>query len=182
MMVLGGATESLTRRHPRAWRTVAVAGLVLVILGTWRSAIRQPVWKDNGTLFAQTVVDAPHNYRAHWSYGLYLYEHGEKEAAFRSLQSAMTLFPYDASLYNDVGDVYRTDGHCEQSIPLYQKALLLNPDLRYTRSRMASCYMRLGDYGSARLELRKLVNAGYPEFEPLIQAVDSAAAAAGAFR
>jgi len=182
MMVLGGATEALTRRHARLWRPIAVAGLVLVVLGVWRSAIRQPVWKDNGTLFAQTVVDAPNNYRAHWSYGLYLYEHGEKEAAFRTLQTAMTLFPYDASLYNDVGDVYRTDGHCEQSIPLYQKALLLNPDLRYTRSRMASCYMRLGDYGSARLELRKLVNSGYPEFEPLIQAVDSAAAAAGAFR
>jgi hypothetical protein len=37
--------------------------------------------------------------------------------------------------------------------------------------------MRLGDYGSARLELRRLVDAGYPEFEPLIQAVTVQAAA-----
>jgi tetratricopeptide (TPR) repeat protein len=160
---------------------LAVLGVVL-LLGIWRSAVRQPVWRDNETLFAQTVVDAPLNYRAHWSYGLWLYEHGEHEAAFRSLETAMNLFAFDASLYNDVADVYRTDGHCERSIPLYQKALALNPDLKYTRSRMASCYMRLGDYGSARLELQKLVAAGYPEFGQLIPAVDSAARAAGAFR
>jgi hypothetical protein len=33
MLVLGGATERLTCRHPRAWRAKAAAGLVLIILG-----------------------------------------------------------------------------------------------------------------------------------------------------
>jgi hypothetical protein len=50
------------------------------------------------------------------------------EAALPCTADRHGVIPYDASLYNDVGDVYRTDGHCEQSIPLYQKALLLNPD------------------------------------------------------
>ncbi len=72
----------------------------------------------------------------------------------------MTMSPRSCAMTESI--LYRTDGHCEQTIPLYQKALLLNPALRYARSRMASCYMRLGDYGSARLELRRMVNAGYP--------------------
>jgi hypothetical protein len=182
MLAVGAVAESLLRWRPAIWKPVAAGAAVLVILGVWRSADRQPVWKDNETLFSQMVVDAPYNYQAHWLYGLNLYGNGERQAGLRALQTATTLFPYDAVLYSDLGDLYRTDGHCEESIPAYQKALRLNPDLRYTRSRMASCYMRLGDYGSARLELRKLVAAGFPEFGPLIEAVDSAAAAAGAFR
>lgn len=182
MLVLGAGLQMVVTWRPR-FRTAAfvVVGL-LMVLGVWRSALRQPVWRDNETLFAQTVVDAPLNYRAHWSYGLWLYEHGQHEEAFHSFETAMNLFPFDAMLYNDVADVYRTDGHCEQSIPLYRRALALNPELPYTRSRMASCYMRLGDYGSARIELEKLVAAGYPQFGELIPAVDSAARAAGVFR
>jgi hypothetical protein len=182
MLVIGGGLQALVEWRPASLRPVLVAGAALVLLGAWRSAVRQPVWKDNETLFAQTVVDAPRNYRAHWLYGLNLFEHGQREAAFKSLSTAIELYPNDASLYSDAGDLYRTDGHCEQSIPLYHQALMLNSQLPYTQSRLASCYMRLGDYGSARLELEKLVAAGYLEFAPLIQAVDSAAVAAGAFQ
>lgn len=182
MLVVAAGAVALAEYGPRVRQAVLGVGAVLVLLWCIRSALRQPVWKDNATLFAQTVVDAPYNYRAHWTYSLYLFEHDQREAAFLEIATAMGLYPADPTLYSDAGDLYRTAGQCERSIPLYQRALDLTPQLKYTRSRLASCYMRLGFYEAARNELRRLVADGYPEYGELIHAVDSAAAASGKFR
>jgi tetratricopeptide (TPR) repeat protein len=182
MLAVGAAGAVIAELGPRPRVVVAAAGATLAVLGGVRSALRQPVWKDNATLFAQTVRDAPYNYRAHWTYSLFLFEHGQREAAFTEIATAIGLYPADPTMYSDAGDLYRTDGQCERSIQLYQSALDLTPDMKYTRSRLASCYMRLGAYDAARRELRRLVADGYPEFGELLRAVDSAAAASGNFR
>ena len=140
------------------------------------------MWRDSATLAAQTVRDAPQNYRAHWTYALNLYEHDRRPSAFTEIETAMALYPYDPNMFSDAGDLYRTDGQCDRSLALYQRALDLVPELIYTRSRLASCYMRLGHYEEARRELRRIVSEGHPEFAALILAVDSAAAAAHSFR
>jgi len=164
--------EGLTRR-------LALAGAtVVVVLGCWRSALRQPVWRDSATLFAQTVRDAPRNYRAHWTYGLSLFERGYHESAFTEMATAIGLYPADPTLYSDTGDIYRTAGQCDRAIDFYNQALAIAPDMKYTRSRLASCYMRTGRFADSRAELRRLVADGYPEFGSLIASVDSAEAAA----
>jgi hypothetical protein len=185
LAVGGGLAAWLEREQRRTWLTTRLAwsaAAVLIGLGVWRSALRQPVWRDNGTLFSQTVRDAPRSYRAHWVYGLYLFDHGNHDAAFAELESAISLYPRDASLYGDVGDVYRSAGRCDLSVTDYQQALAMDPGLKYTRARLASCYLRLGRYADARIQLEQLVDSGSPEFAPFIQTVDSVAAAAGAFR
>ena len=54
------------RAERAALATVAV---LLLALGLGRSIDRQRVWKNNETLFAATVHDAPRSYRAHFIYG-----------------------------------------------------------------------------------------------------------------
>jgi tetratricopeptide (TPR) repeat protein len=182
MLIVGAGIGALLSRRPACETSLLAAGVALVLLGTWRSATRQPVWRDTGTLFAQSVQDAPRNYRVHWTYALYLYENGYRESAFKELATAMELFPADPSLFADAGDLYRTDGQCDRSIVLYGRALALTPGLRFTRSRLASCYMRLGRFAEARHELLRLAAEGAPEYAELIPAVDSAAAASDSFR
>lgn len=182
MLLVAAGAVVLLDYGPRARQAVLASGAVLVLLGTVRSALRQPVWKDSATLFAQTVQDAPNNYRAHWTWSLYLFEHDQRDRAFEEIATAMALYPADPTLYSDAGDLYRTAGKCERSIELYKRALDLTPQFKYTRSRLASCYMRLGFYDAARDELRRLVADGHPEYGELIHAVDSAAAASGKFR
>jgi hypothetical protein len=177
MLVLGVGIASMLEGAPWRKRLGLALTVALAILGVWRSAVRQPVWRDTGTVFAQTVRDAPQNYRAHWTYGLYLFQHGKRDSAFREIATAIALYPADATLFSDAGDLYRTDGQCDRSIELYQRALLIVSDMKYTRSRLASCYMRVGRFAEARAELRRLVAEGYPEFGDLIPAVDSAEAA-----
>jgi Flp pilus assembly protein TadD len=115
-------------------------------------------------------------------YGMNLYERGNRAEGFSEIAIAMALYPPTASLLSDAGDLYRTDGQCEVSIAFYNQALAIAPDLKYTRSRLASCYMRTGRFAEARAELRHLVADGHPEFGDLIHAVDSAAAASGKFQ
>jgi tetratricopeptide (TPR) repeat protein len=182
MLAVGAGFGALLEAGVGYRRLALGGGGVLVLLGAWRSAVRQPVWRDSATLSAQTVRDAPQNYRAHWTYALNLYEHGQREMAFTQMATAMVLYPYDPNMFSDAGDLYRTDGQCERSLDFYQRALDLIPDLIYTRSRLASCYMRLGRYPEARRELHRLVAEGHPEFGTLILSVDSAAAAAHTFR
>jgi hypothetical protein len=182
MLIVGAAAGALLERRPAHRVMVMAAGAAIVLLGAWRSAIRHPVWRDTGTLFAQTVRDAPRNYRAHWTYGLNLYEHGNRESGIAELITAIELFPADPTLYSDAGDLYRTDGRCDRAIPMYGRALALTPGLKFTRSRLASCFMRTGRYAEARRELSRLVAEGSPEFGEFIPAVDSAEAAGGRFQ
>jgi hypothetical protein len=177
MLALGAAGAAVAERGMVARRLVVAAGVLLMTLGIVKSALRQPVWRDNPTLFAQTVKDAPRNYRAHWNYGMSLYERGDRPAAFEEMHTAIELYPADPTLFSDAGDLYRTDGQCQRSLELYQRALHLVPQLTYTRSRLASCYMRLDRFAEARAELQRLVDDGNSEFGELIAAVDSAAAA-----
>jgi tetratricopeptide (TPR) repeat protein len=182
VLALGAALCPLLETRGWVRRGVLAAVAVVVLLGTWRSALRQPVWRDTATLFAQSVQDAPLNYRVHWTYALNLYERGLRESAYQEMATAIALYPYDPTLFSDAGDLYRTDGKCIQSLELYQRALMITPELTFTRSRLASCYMRLNRFDDARRELQRLVDEGHPEYHDLILAVDSAAAAAHTFR
>jgi tetratricopeptide (TPR) repeat protein len=182
MLVVGVVAAALYDRGTSGRRLMAGLGALLVMLGVVRSALRQPVWKDNATFFAQEVRDAPDNYHSHWSYGLHLYGQGLRESAYVEMATAIALYPADPNLYSDAGNLYRTDGHCDRAIEMYRLALKILPDLKYTRSHLASCLMRLGRIAEARGELRRLVADGHREFVVLMPAVDSAAAASGTFQ
>jgi hypothetical protein len=182
MLAVGAAVVALSEVSGAGRRVAVAAAAVLVVLGTVRSALRQPVWKDNATLLAATVLDAPRNYHAHWSNALDLFDRGHREMAFSEIATAIDLFPRDAALLSDAGDLHRTAGECEEAIGLYERALAISPERTYTRSRLASCNMRIGRYAEARAVLHRLISEGHYEYGFLLPAVDSAAAAAGGFR
>ena len=73
MLAIGGAAAALLpalQRFGHARRSIVFAALWLVVLaGLVRSALRQPVWRDNQTLFAQTALDAPRSYKALAGFG-----------------------------------------------------------------------------------------------------------------
>ena len=183
MLALGGAVAAATEvPHRRRW-LVAGSAAALTCLGVLRSGVRQPVWKDNWALLRATVRDAPRNYHAHWSYGLQLFDLGLRESAFTEIETAIDLYPRDAALLSDAGDLHRTAGECHEAIALYRRSLAIDPRRLYTQSRLASCYMRVGRYADARLEIHRLIDQGHPQFVILLPAIDSASAAgATAFR
>jgi hypothetical protein len=141
------------RGHALAARAgVACVTPLFVLAGAVHSALRQPVWRDDATLFAQTVTDAPSSYRAQFFYGQMLFEQGRRAAGEHHLRLAIALnpTPSDASPLNYLATQYRVAGMCAQALPLYERALAgdsARPDVRYG---LAECLLASGRVDDAR--------------------------------
>lgn len=134
----------------------AVAGLALaLVLGTARSALRQPVWRDNATLFAQTVVDAPTSYRARMMHSFALKAQKRDAEALDELRLARLIFPADPELMEYTAVEYGNMQRCPLAIPLYRRALELDPARILARQGLTVCLMIIGDYAGARSEVVK---------------------------
>ena len=139
-------------RAREARAALGAAATTVVALAVFRSATRQAVWRDNETLFAQTVIDAPRSYRAQFFYGQMLFQQGKRAEGERRLRQAIALnpTPSDVSPLNYLATEYRDAGLCRQALPLYERALAndaARPDVRYG---MAACLLAVGRVDEAR--------------------------------
>lgn len=160
-----------------------VVTVLLLLAGTAWSAWRQPVWRDNPTLFRQMTLDAPFSYRAHWGYGSILYTTSDKPQGLIHLQMAARLYSSDPTMLEDVGGRLADAGGCQYAEPLFRKALAVVPppnDAWSVRTRLIFCLMDLNRFAEAAAEAR----AGEKEivmvtqFRGLAKTADSMAAAA----
>lgn len=156
MLVVGVGIATLWERRPalggvaRVGLTTVVAGVVLA--GVARSRERQRVWRDDSTLFTQTVEDAPLSYRAQFFYGQMLFAQGRRAEGERHLKLAIALnpTPADVSPLNYLATQYRDAGMCAQALPLYERALVndaARPDVRYG---LAACLLSTGRVAESR--------------------------------
>ncbi|HXI22165.1 MAG TPA: tetratricopeptide repeat protein, partial [Gemmatimonadales bacterium] len=148
---------------------VAAAGLV-------QSAARQPVWKDNTTLFAQTIRDAPRSYWAWRNWGGDLVLQGRLDSAKVAYHHSLELYDRDPTVYDDLAGINRRQGHCDVAIPLLHKALEIDSTRYQTVARLIGCLVTVHDYADARAEARRAIADGQKAFQSLLALVDSAAA------
>ena len=104
------------------------------------------MWRDDATLFAQTVEDAPRSYRAQFFYGQMMFAQGKRAEGERHLRLAIDAQSdaADVSPLNYLATQYRDAGMCPQALPLYERALANDaerPDVRYG---LASCLLATG--------------------------------------
>jgi hypothetical protein len=153
MLLVGTAASWALQRATRPARfAVSTGAAVLVVAGVVRSSGRQRVWRDDATLFAQMVQDAPLSYRAQFFYGQLLFERGRRAEGERHLKLAIALnpTPSDVSPLNYLATEYRDAGMCPQALPLYEQALAndeARPDVRYG---LAACLLATGRVDAAR--------------------------------
>jgi protein O-mannosyl-transferase len=142
VLAAGGVATLVVDRVPKETRVrrMAVGALVLVLgAGVVRSAVRQPTWRDNATLFAAGVVDAPRSYMTHYAYASYLFTHDMPGSGEREAFLAMRLYDGDARLYTDLGAAYVHAGQCRLAEPLLQHAVALMPHYPRPRTELAVC-------------------------------------------
>jgi len=176
---LGACLVLLFEKAPALTRALVP---VLVLAGLGWSAWRQPVWKDNMTLFRQMTVDAPLSYRAHWGYGSMLFDAGQREKGFRELEIANSLYGRDSGLILEMARRLRNVGACKAAVPLYRQAMAVeqSDDLKSgTRTVLILCLFDLKEFAAARDEARagqaSLIMAS--QFKDMEHFADSALAA-----
>ena len=158
-------------------RVVLLAMGILLGVGLYRSATRQRVWRDNDTLFRQTVLDAPLSYKAHWAYGSVMVGSGDQEQAELEYRIALRLYQGDPNLFSDYGDLYVRKRQCGPAIPLYLKSLSLAPEQWKVRSKLVLCYLDLGKVADARSEADQKTLRRDPDAARIQSVTDSLTAA-----
>ncbi|MFL5582003.1 MAG: tetratricopeptide repeat protein [Gemmatimonadaceae bacterium] len=157
-------------------RVMAGTLAALLALGVARSAIRQPVWKDNATLFRQASLDEPLSYRAQYAQGGMLFLAGQKIEGERHMRLAMKLMPNDTDVKVDLAREYRVAGICGPALELYRDALHHTPKRPDARVGLVACLLREARFDEAREEARRGVEIGYQKdaFKKLLAIADSA--------
>jgi hypothetical protein len=103
---------------------------LLLIAGAGRSLVRAPAWRDNMTLFRQTVKDVPTSYRAHWMLAEVLLQNGPNQEGLDEMLLAVVLARKDdAYVLAFAGDKFTEAGRCGIADELYRRARAIRPDV-----------------------------------------------------
>ena len=103
-------------------------------------------------------------------------EAGQYKAAIPLLEGVVTRDQRNADAYNWLAYAVRKDGDPARAIPIYQKALALDPKHRGAHEYIGEAYLMLGDIGSARQHLARLDSLcvfGCSEYRDLKQAIEA---------
>jgi tetratricopeptide (TPR) repeat protein len=148
---------------------------LVVVLGLARISTRNPAWRDNATLFAQTIRDAPLSYWAWRNWGGELVLEGREAEAAEAYRHSIQIFPHDPNVYDDYASLTRREGRCGEAVPLFRRSLELDPERHQTAARLIGCLAAIGDYAGARREAESRLRAGRREFGSLVTLIDSLA-------
>jgi Tfp pilus assembly protein PilF len=164
MLAVAAVAAYFSRSWPelslQAQRTTLAAIAVILVLGLGESALRQRVWRDDNTLFAQTVVDAPASYKAHLAYAAMLFEKNQRKAAFEEIGLAHALFPNDIDVLQYAAENYSGVEGCGFAVGLYARVLEVEPRRAETRVNFVRCLTAMGRYAEARRAIRQGLATG----------------------
>jgi protein O-mannosyl-transferase len=126
-------------------------GTVIVLAGLYSAATisRNTVWKNDYTLFSDTIRKAPDAKIPRNRLGGFLLNRGRIEEAIEQYQVALQLDPdSDISHYN-LGLAFSSKGRIEEAIEQYQAALQLDPDFADAHNGLATAYFNKGEVDKA---------------------------------
>jgi len=155
---IAGAWTYIGEGEPVRRGLLAAAVGIVMVCGVVRSAARNPAWRDNETLFRQTVEDVPFSARAHWMLSEHFAKTNRRGPAAEEMMLAVALGRKDDFiLLGFAADQFNVAGMCPRAMPLYRRALALTPQNEQLRANASLCLMKLGRIEEARA----LASAGF---------------------
>lgn len=157
-------------------RAVPLLCAGVLVLGIARSSTRNAFWHDSDSAFAMMVDEEPLSFKAHYAWGGQLFErHKGKDAELEWLL-AIALMPDYYGVMMDLAHKYREAHLCQAAIPLYKKALRIEPDLPIAHVSIAACQLEMGQWRRARTTSHIAIANGFyrKAFLYMIDRADSA--------
>ena len=149
---------SLTLRSP-AWRTGVIAA-VIALLGAhaWATHLRNRVWRNDATLWADVARKSPNNARGLMNYGIALMGAGRYEEARELFQRGQRLRPSYAFLDINLGIVNAAMNNHAQAEIHFRRALALDPAQPASHRHYAPWLLSQGRGPEAISHYRQLVD------------------------
>lgn len=149
-LLIGAAiSEGLTHASFPARRALVGAVALILVAGVVRSSYRNPVWKNNETLFRQTAEDIPYSWKAHVMLGEHLALQGKGEGLLELRLGARLAAKNDVQVLYLVARRFHLAGQQAEALPYYADAMALAPDNPWIREDAAYCLAQLGKMSDA---------------------------------
>jgi tetratricopeptide (TPR) repeat protein len=126
---------------------------------------RNPVWKDNFSVWANTVEKSPDNPIVRGGLGLAYQKRGLLDEAIREFETAIELGPNVAKNHYNLGLAYEEKGLFEKAVAAYKKAAELNPAYTDAYFNLANLSMRLQSRQDAIWAYRKVIELDPADIE-----------------
>lgn len=153
MLAVGAFLQGLPEAFPARRRQVVAAMVAVValvtVLGISRSRSRHTVWRNNYTMWAQTVIDVPDSYRARMALGTLLMQAGHPERAIAQYDVATRLWDRAWGPYYQLAEWLRMRGDCDRAIPAYRRVLEIE-NVIPAKASLVTCLVWVGDYAEAK--------------------------------
>ncbi len=141
----------LTRlRYKKKIYYILTGGIVLFLIfqgnGTY---MRNAVWKDQLTLWADSVSKSPNKARTHNNLGKIYADRGEWKKAFVEFNEAVQIDGNYRDARVNLGLAFYNLGFDEKALEEYEKVLKVSPNFYKIYSNIAMVYMKKGDFKKA---------------------------------
>jgi tetratricopeptide (TPR) repeat protein len=144
-ILLSWAGEKL----PRAARYISIIFIILAGLFAIGTINRNNAWKDNLSIWADTVGKSPDSAVIHHHFGDAYLARGMFDMAIEQYQAALRMNLDDEETRNNLGNAYWYKGLFDMAIEQYQAALRLNPDYAEAHSNLGNAYLSKGLFDMA---------------------------------
>ena len=125
---------------------------------TFGTIDRNTVWRDNYSLFSDTVRKSPDGAKPHNNLGYVLEGRGQIDEAIEQYQIALRLNPDSAEASNNLGSAFDKKGWVDRAMEQYQTTLRMHPN--FSRSRISLGYV---------LEEKGMLEAAIEQYQIVLQ-------------
>ncbi len=131
------------RARLRQGLAVGLLGIAVALLGA-STARRNQDYRDERTMWTDTVAKRPHNAFARNSLGYALVQEGRDDAALQQFREAARLQPDDPGAYNNLGLTLARLGRFEDALAEYRRAIQAAPEHPQAYSNLGIAYAQMG--------------------------------------
>ena len=166
-LFLASAVFYLFRENALPKACIALA--VIIAFYSVLTYQRNKVWKNEITLWNDTVSGSPHKARPYDIRGIAYARHGKFAMAISDYNKAVEILPGFAEAYYNRGIAYAKLGSYIQALSDYDKAIELKLDFSEAYNERAVIYYLLKEYSKARADVQQAQRSGYAVNPELIK-------------
>lgn len=157
ILVAGVVMEVAHRTRPVERRALAVAGMLLVLLGAWRTWQRNPAWKDSDTVLTDLGEHHPESFRAEWYLAVRLeQEDSVDKSLFYYRWAVARVGPHYPLLYSYAQALLKFHRY-QTAIPVLHRIIDHVPEHRDSQLLLGGALAMLGRWQTARDDLQAAV-------------------------
>jgi Flp pilus assembly protein TadD len=141
--------DALAKRWDLSGKMLVPTLTLITLVMAGSAHARNSVWKDDLSLWKDSVSKSPRKARPHHNLGEAYEDLGMIDKAIKHYSIALKAEPNTAKIHNNLGNAYRTKGLKSKAVKHYEHAIRLEPDLAEPHVNLGIIYKSEGQFNKA---------------------------------